>query len=485
MNKKRVGVRGALIAVLFALMVMGCGMAKTPTSLVDPGAVIVEAKLSTPILLSTGQSSVYARIRIATAPRPARPRGPVNLALAIDTSGSMAGAAIKDAKAAAVRMIDSLKDGDRLAVVVFHSKTEVLLPSTELDGEVRANTRSLIEKIVAQGTTDMGQGLESALQEVQSHAGPKGINRVILLGDGIPNNVARIEPTIQRAASQGIAITAMGLGLDYDETLMGHIADVSGGKYRYIEDSNKVAGFFNEELERLDLIYGRNMGAKITAGPGVQIESVVGGDAPTDGRATYLNLGDISRGDTRDILVRMTVTPRKAGVSIELLDVAITFDDAVENAGRLERSVYLGAETTTDNAKVVKSKNSEVEQSAALAEASAITLRALALSQAGLHKQARDLLTSGAEAATTEAKRTKSAALESQAAKMVAVASDMPTADVPTAPAPRPRSDPGYSFEDDPLNSESVAPASANPPISPAASKMRKEIHQSAYDALH
>lgn len=472
-----------LIATFLALLALGCGIPRTPGSR-DPGAVTVDGQLGTPVLLATGQSTVYARIRIATAKRPERPRGPVNVALAIDTSGSMEGAAIEDARGAAVQMIDTLKDGDRLAIVIFHSKTEVLLPSTELDPDVRANAKAKIAKIEARGTTDMGGGLDAALEEVRAHATPKGMNRVILLGDGIPNRGERLEYTAKRAAESGVSITAMGLGLDYDEMLMGRIAEVSGGRYRYIETSDKVAAFFSEELDRLDYVYGRGATATLTPGPGVRIDAVIGGHAPSDGSPAYVSLGDISRGDSRDILVRLTVTPRKAGVPIELLDAVVTFDDALEDAGRLERSVYLGAQTTEDPAKVAAAKNTDVELSAAIGEASDITLRALDLGKQGSYIRAREMLTKGADAALTQTKRTPSPALEKQAASMVAVAKDMPEVDRAAPPAAKSDDSHGYDFSDDPLSSGGAGPESLQI-VSPAAVRTRKEVHQRAYEATH
>ena len=409
------------------------------------------------------------------------------MALAVDTSGSMEGAAIQDARDAGLKMIDALRDGDRLAVVIFNSRTEVLLPSTELDAGVREEIKAKIAKIEARGTTDMSGGLDAALEQVRAHANPKGVNRVILLGDGIPNDPSNMEYTARRASEGGVSITAMGLGLDYDETLMGKLAELSGGRYRYIESSDKVAGFFAEELDRLDFVYGRGVSATITPGPGVRIDSVIGGSAPSPGGAAYVSLGDIARGDTRDIVVRMTVTPRKAGVPIELLDAVITFDDVLENAGRVERYVYLGAQTTEDEAKVVKAKNTEVELAAAIAEASATTLAALDLSKRGQHVRAREMLTKGADTALSQSKRTPSAALDKQASDMVAVAKDMPEKDVPSAAPPRPDANDEYTFEDDSPLSGSVAPAPMQIQQSAPSSvvRKRKEVHQEAYKSLH
>lgn len=466
---------GLAMTVLF-LLIAGCAAPETPPQERDPGAVIVVGALGNSLLLTGGESTVYARIHIGTLPRARGPRGPVNVALAMDTSGSMDGAPIEEARRAALRMIDELDDGDRLAVVVFHSKAEVLLPSTELSQEVRATIKRRISGMEARGTTDMAGGLDAAVHEVRSHLSAKGVNRVVLLGDGIPNHVATLKSTLRQATEAGIAITTLGLGLDYDETLMGTIAQSTGGRFHYIESADRVAGFLQEELQRIDTVYARRASVRLTAGPGVQIESVVGSDRSSAGGAAHVPLGDIAGGDSRDIVVRMTVTPRKAGVPVELLDAVITFDDALENAGRLERHIYLGARTSEDEGEVAKSRDPAVELSAALAEASATTLQALELAKRGSYVLARERLTRGAAAALARAARTPSPELEKHAANMTAVADDMPFEDR-SAPSKGAGSS-VYEFSDDPLV---AAPAE---PLMPQVAHKRKAAHQHAMDEL-
>lgn len=463
----------AFFALCFAFA-LGCKPAESPAAR-DPNAVRVEALLGSPVLLANGDSTVYALIRLHTVARQNAARGPVNVALAIDTSGSMEGPGIEAAKRSALQMIDALADGDRLSVVVYHSKAEVLLESSELDAEVRADVKQRIGAMVARGTTEMAGGLSVALDQVLSHFDAKGQNRIVLLGDGIPNNAANIEYTSRRAAEAGVAITTLGLGLDYDELLMGKIAGLSGGRYQFVEGPDKLLGFFREELERIDTVYGRHASATLTPGPGVRIDAVVGAEPGPPGAAVYVPIGDIARGDSRDIVVRMTVTPRKAGVPIELLDAAITFDDALEEAGRLERRVYLGARTTLDEAEVAKAKDPKVDLAAALAEASATTLRALELGKSGQYVRARALLEKGSGAALAQAKRTPNKELEKLATDMTAVAKDMPEADRPAANAPTGT----YEFSDDAMQS-APAPAEA-----PSVVRGRKQLHQKAMDSLY
>ncbi len=462
-----------LAFVLLAFLVCGCKPAESPGSR-DPNAITAEGLISTPVLLADGETTLYAIVRLGTVARPPQQRGPVNVALAIDTSGSMEGEAIKAARTSAEKVVDSLADGDRLAIVEYNTHAELLLESEELSPSVREEAKKKIAAIVARGTTAMGEGLDMALGQVGNHFDSKGINRVVLLGDGIPNDPGRLEYSAKNAGQRGIAITTVGLGLDYDEVLMGKIATDSGGRYQYVESPDKLATFFKEELGRIDSVYGRHAVAALTAGPGVRIDGVVGGQ---NGSSTYISIGDIARGDTRDIVVKLTVKPRKAGVPIELLDATVTFDDALEEAGRLERHIYFGGHTTTEEAAVRKAKRPDVELAAALAEASATTIQAMALSQQGQYVAARSMLTKGADMATAQSKVTPSAELDKLAGNMRTVAKDMPDVDAPK-PAKAPTS---YEFSEDAMPAERSAPT----PQAPSVMKYRKEVHQQAIDQLY
>jgi Ca-activated chloride channel family protein len=218
-------VRSLFLTTFVAVLVMGCTATPPPR---DP-SLDVSGTLATPLLLAGGERTVYAIVHIHAAAMDDRPRGPVNVALCIDTSGSMEGTAIDQARRAAVQMVGALKDGDRLAVVAFNTKTKIVLHSTELDDDVRADVTQKILALEAVGTTDLAGGLQAAVSEVRQNLDPGGINRVVLLGDGVPNHPESIEATARSAAESGIAISALGLGLDYDEVLIGKIAEAPTG----------------------------------------------------------------------------------------------------------------------------------------------------------------------------------------------------------------------------------------------------------------
>src|SRR5262249_45613257 len=141
-------------------------------------------------------------------------RPPIHVVLVMDSSGSMEGPAIARAREAARALVDGLADGDHLAVVTFDSQSRVLVPSTVLDAKTRADARARVDARAARGPTAPAGGLQLGLAEAQRGYLGDGVNRLVLLSDGLPNDEAPIAALVQQAASMRVAVTALGLGLE-------------------------------------------------------------------------------------------------------------------------------------------------------------------------------------------------------------------------------------------------------------------------------
>ena len=344
--------------------------AKAPPN--EPAAVVMDAKLANRFLKSGASGTMTARIGLTARSRSSNHRPPVNLALLVDTSGSMEGKAIADARAASLALVQSLSPQDRIAVVTFDSKAQLLLPSTLMDDTNAKELREKISAMKATGTTDMSDGLRMAISEVQSHLVAEGVNRIMLVGDGVPNDAVPIDPLVAEAASHGISVTALGLGDDYDETLMGRMAQASGGRFFYVESSSKVASFFAEEVTRLHQVVARQAVLELHPGPGVTVMSAVGRSLIPNGRGVNVPLGDLSLGEQQEIVVQLATTPTKEGAVVEALDAVLKYQDSV-GASHEER-VFVGAKSTADKHALDEGREKSVEDALARAKDAATTL---------------------------------------------------------------------------------------------------------------
>jgi len=363
-----------IFPLVFVACSMGCVATKNAIVETSSAMPLLHPKLvgdaSSAIAPANHELALTVRIAIDAKDLPRPPRPALNVALCIDTSGSMEGKPIADARKAALAFVDSLKPGDWVSVVTFDSKMNLLVPATQIDDAGRVAIRSKVAAMKAEGTTAMTAGLQAAVQQVAAHYDAMHVNRVVLLGDGVPNEEPGVRAIMNQAVSSQISITTLGLGDDYDEILMGTIARTTGGRFHHVEDSGALATFFDGELSRISRVVAHNGYVDVIPGPGVTIDGVIGNEIARMGSAVRVVTGDIALGDRRELYVKIHATPHKDGSAVELLDATFHHD-----AG--EEHVFVGVHASADDAKVQASHDGNVEKGAALAQQAADEIEAI------------------------------------------------------------------------------------------------------------
>src|SRR5262249_13099923 len=177
---------------------------------------------------------------------------PVNLALVIDKSGSMADAdKISRVKSALLALVSRLRDTDTLSIVVFDTDAQVLLPARSLTD--RGYIKQLIMDIVPGGSTNIHAGLMLGYSEVRKNYQENATNRVILLTDGIANrgetDPEKIARDSQRFNDQGIDLSTIGVGLDLNKDLLRELAKSGRGLFHFVADTEDIEKVFIKELQ--------------------------------------------------------------------------------------------------------------------------------------------------------------------------------------------------------------------------------------------
>jgi hypothetical protein len=145
---------------------------------------------------------------------------PVNLALVIDRSGSMADAdKLSRVKEALLTLVTQLRETDLLSLVVFDSEAQVLRPARPVGD--REELRRLIRGMEPGSSTNLHAGLMLGYQEALRSFRRDGTNRVVLLTDGIANqgvtDPARIAADSLSYNDRGVDLSTIGVGLDLNK----------------------------------------------------------------------------------------------------------------------------------------------------------------------------------------------------------------------------------------------------------------------------
>ena len=204
--------------------------------------------------LSPSGGAVHLRLSMKSADGAELGRPDLAVTLVLDVSGSMAGAAIVNARVAAQKLVDRLAPTDRFSLVTFSNDATVLVPLGPV-GPRRGFIQAAIAGIDIEGGTNIGEGLRLGYEQMKSAQIPADAVRcVMLLSDGHANGGITSKPALARLAldafQDGIQTSAFGLGDSYDGPLMSAIAGDGAGGYYYLRDSEQIAPALAMELDK-------------------------------------------------------------------------------------------------------------------------------------------------------------------------------------------------------------------------------------------
>jgi len=256
-------------------------------------------------------------------------RKATELALVLDVSGSMMGAAIDHAKRAMKQLVADLMDGDLLHIVVYSSEADVLFKNGGM--EQIPNMLQAIDDVDAGGGTNMYAGLRKAYNILKKNRktrmeeeGKIGMNqRVFLFSDGWVNtgDVQKDEDILNKVNGKklkyGITTSSFGVGDDFNRPLLSNMSIVGEGDFFYIDDAESIErvvniakkSYRNTIATRTKLwLYGLDEHRYV-------INNVYG-RGEIESNTAIIDINDIRADDKRFIVIAMAVNTTEVGESI-------------------------------------------------------------------------------------------------------------------------------------------------------------------------
>jgi Ca-activated chloride channel homolog len=313
-----------------------------------------------------------------------RARAPADVALVIDTSGSMAGAKIENARAAARELVDKLADGDIVSVSVFSDEARVLAEPTVLDAHSRAMLARMIEGVRPSGGTNMFDGLGLAERRALSAPPSHPVRRVVMISDGManvgPSSPETLGALAARGADGGVQVSAIGVGLDYDERTLDALAMRSSGRLYHLDEPREMTAILDREVGLLQTTAATGAFVEISPAPGVEI---LGADNVRfdwqSGGVAKVPLGTMFGGQHREMVLRVRVNAGDAAVTGDgraLASVRLHFRDPADGGVERVQEVVARFQVTSDHARVEASANERTRTIVASQAAAAITVSA-------------------------------------------------------------------------------------------------------------
>lgn len=260
------------------------------------------------------QQLIYALLEFSPAPKFAlTPNPPLNVCLVLDRSTSMQGVRMDTVKTAAVELIRQLRPEDRLSIVLFSDRAEVLLPAGKrLD---RTLIETQIQMIRASGGTEIFQGLEAGFEEVRLNSTRSLINHIILITDGRTyGDEDRCLQLADTAALQGIRITGLGIGTEWNDVFLDELTGRTGGTSLYISRASDIRSFLQEKFTSLKQIFAERATLNLDLPPEVKLTSAFRLQPESSVLANNfpMRLGSIPKPSKLSVLLELVIPPLSA-----------------------------------------------------------------------------------------------------------------------------------------------------------------------------
>jgi hypothetical protein len=238
-----------------------------------------------------------------------------------------------------------LRPRDFFSLAAFAGRSELLVPMTSgiERNKLVQNARDL-EFLHLGDETCMADGLALAYSEIREKGQGKLANRIILLTDGYTQDVKACYEWARRARKIGLAITTMGVGVEFNEDLLIPISEMTGGNAYYIETPNKIPDAFRQELGAALKVSYRNLNLHMQPSTGVSLRRVYRvlpelGNVEQDsvsGTGQTCFLGHYDPGAPPAFLVEIIIPPLGAG-RYRVVKMGLSWDG--ENGERVQTSL--------------------------------------------------------------------------------------------------------------------------------------------------
>ena len=174
------------------------------------------------------------------------------LTFVIDVSGSMEREdRLGLVKKTLHKLLNQLKQGDKVGIVIYGSNAEILLPHQGIEN--RGKIIEAIYRLTSTGCTNVDEGLNLGYRLANRNYRKNAVNRVILCSDGVANNGVTdpkgILKKVKEYSGQGIYLTTVGFGMEnYNDHLLEHLADNGNGQYAYVDTPKEAERIFVKNL---------------------------------------------------------------------------------------------------------------------------------------------------------------------------------------------------------------------------------------------
>ncbi len=286
--------------------------ATLPPALEQRPAVLLETLLSRSALVKGAEPQViYLHLTISPNEGTNKiPSPPLNICLVLDRSTSMQGEKMDMLKATAIQLLRSLRPDDRLSIVAFSDRAQVVVPAS-LPFNLRQQENN-IQMMQTSGGTEIYSGLKAGLEQINYGYSAGRVNHIILLTDGNTyGDELQCLELAEEAAQKNIGISGMGIGHEWNDIFLDALASKTGGSSAYIANPKDIQRLLVEKFNALVSMYADEVTLQYKEIEGIKINyafRVQPDISPIDIESS-LRLGPVLRDTPLQAILEFQVEP--------------------------------------------------------------------------------------------------------------------------------------------------------------------------------
>ena len=296
------------------------------------GAMTLTSALSQTKVTKGESANLFLKLTLTSpdAPPGNTVRAPVDMVVVLDRSGSMGDPKkLPYAKKAIEDLIGQLSPEDRFALVTFDNEVVLDSPLEIVTSAKRDSLMRSVEQITPGGSTNISGGLEKA-REILSTSPSSRKKRVLLLTDGEANvgitEIGALSQMGKNFSPFEANLSTIGLGLDFNQSLLSSMADYGMGYYSYLEDLSKLSNILAQNLSDARARYASGGAVTLSLADGITLNEASGYPIEwMDGahKTARIPIGEILYGGQKGLTLSLTTTPESLGTKKNWLGTAL------------------------------------------------------------------------------------------------------------------------------------------------------------------
>jgi Ca-activated chloride channel family protein len=245
-----------------------------------------------------------ADLRIPTSPA-------LNLCLVLDRSTSMQGFNIDVVKSTAIEIMRKMKPQDIFSVIAFSDRAEEIIPASRSTDLSKMEAR--IHMLQTSGGTEIFSGLEMGYNGIIRNKHQAQVNHIILLTDGRTyGDEEKCLNLAHRASEQGIGISGLGIGSEWNDSFLDNLASSTGGSSMYVSRPQDIQKTLLDKFTQLGCSYAEEnrLDFKIPEGIELRYAFRLQPEAGVLSFESPMKLGPIIRDTILRVLMEFVVHPQ-------------------------------------------------------------------------------------------------------------------------------------------------------------------------------